>query len=94
MIVLVILTSPIWAGGGLGILGVLFGLIVGVLGIIAAIGIGGVALLIAGITAIVLAIIRLISSPGIFLIVAGGGMVAGLSLDSWKRISDSLSRMR
>ena len=26
MIVLVILTSPIWAGGGLGILGVLFGL--------------------------------------------------------------------
>ena len=51
VIVLVILTSPIWAGGGLGILGVLFGLIVGVLGIIAAIGIGGVALLIAGITA-------------------------------------------
>lgn len=76
VIVLVILTSPIWAGGGLGILGVLFGLIVGVLGIIAAIGIGGAALLIAGITAIVLAIIRLISSPGIFLIVAGGGMVA------------------
>ena len=32
--------------------------------------------MIAGITAIVLAIIRLISSPGIFLIVAGGGMVA------------------
>ena len=64
VIVLVILTSPIWAGGGLGILGILFGLIVGVLGIIAAI------------TAIVLAIIRLISSPGIFLIVAGGGMVA------------------
>ena len=29
-----------------------------------------------GLTAIVLAIIRLISSPGIFLIVAGGGMVA------------------
>ena len=76
VIVLVILTSPIWAGGGLGILGVLFGLIIGVLGIIAAIGIGGAALLIAGITAIVLAIIRLISSPGIFLIVAGGGMIA------------------
>ena len=52
VIVLVILTSPIWAGGGLGILGILFGLIVGVLGIIAAIGIGGAALLIAGITAI------------------------------------------
>ena len=102
VIVLVILTSPIWAGGGLGILGVLFGLIVGVLGIIAAIGIGGVALLIAGITAIVLAIIRLISSPGIFLIVPGryGSSCdcnfnpVSLSLDSWKRISDSLSRMR
>ena len=76
VIVLVILTSPVWAGGGLGLLGALVGLVVGVLGIIAAIGVGGIALLIGGIMAVVLAIINLISSPGIFLIVAGGGMIA------------------
>ncbi len=76
VIVLVILTSPIWAGGGLGILGTLVGLIVGIVGIIIAIGVGGTALLIAGLIAVVLAFINLLSSPAVFLIVAGGGMVA------------------
>lgn len=76
VIVLVILTSPIWAGGGLGILGTLVGLIVAVVGIVVAIGVGGTALLIAGLIAVVLAFASLLSSPAVFLIVAGGGMVA------------------
>lgn len=76
VIVLVILTSPIWAGGGLGILGALAGLVVGIVGIIVAIGVGGTALLVGGLIAVVLAFINLLSSPAVFMIVAGGGMVA------------------
>lgn len=66
MIIILILTSPIWGGILIGVLGAIFGLLVGLAGVILAFCISGVTLLVVG-------LINLFIRPieGVFMIGAG-----------------------
>lgn len=75
LVVLAILTCPIWGGLLIGALGILFGLLVAVFGIFAGILAAGAGLFGGGIVMIVYAVMHLLGTPATALALAGAGMV-------------------
>ena len=76
LIVLAILTCPVWGGVLMGIVGVLIGLAAGVFGIVVAILGCGAGLCIGGIGMVIYAIIHLLSTPAVAVAFSGLGMAA------------------
>lgn len=75
ILVLVILTSPLWIGLGLGLLGVLLGLLGACIGILAALFLGGVGLLIGGVVLLLNALFFQLATPATAVVSAGAALM-------------------
>jgi hypothetical protein len=75
VIIILILTSPVWIGLAGGILGVLGGLVFGLLGLILGVAAGALGLMVGGGAAVVTGIIRIAAHPAAGLAVSGAGFL-------------------
>lgn len=75
ILVLLILTSPVWAGLGLGLLGVLLGLAGACLGVLVALVLSGVGLVVGGIVLFLNALFYQMATPATAVVTIGGSMI-------------------
>lgn len=75
IILLLILTVPLWGGLAVGFLGLLVGLVAGVIGIVAALLFGGIGMVIAGVVLLIQTFVTLLASPATAMAVAGAALI-------------------
>lgn len=75
IIVLLILTAPIWGGVGIGLLGAVLGVLGACIGVVAALLFGGLGMLIGGIITFIYAMVCLLHSPAAALVATGAALI-------------------